>query len=70
MQIVIQSYGSLLKVSNGMFMKLPSEAGAVLRGLEGNASRVYFETVISHLPHQYFLRREVSIRLKICLIAY
>ncbi len=32
---------------------LPVEAGPSLRGIEGNASRIYWETISLHLPEQY-----------------
>ncbi len=33
--------------------KTPEAAGPGIRGLEGNASRIYFETISLHLPEQY-----------------
>lgn len=32
---------------------LPADAGPSLRGFEGNASRIYWETISLHLPEQY-----------------
>jgi len=36
-----------------LITKTPQEMGPTLRGLEGNASKVYFQLISKHLPEQY-----------------